>query len=361
MKVLDARITLQRPEFEVDVAIEMAHPCILSIFGPSGSGKSTILRALAGLEGTCRGHIRVANQTWQDDKMSLPAHRRHVGLVFQDARLFPHLNVEQNLVSGARLRYGTVDLGLFADLCSLLNMESMLARPVNDLSGGERQRVAIGRCLMTRPELLLLDEPMSGLDAEHRDEILPYLIRLHSQLSMPIIHVSHNWSEVLRLADQVTMVERGRVVRQGPTRMINTQVIDRGRSHLNLLEARAQDYDRRDELLALELGERQLHIPGRSLHPGTPVRVLIDESDVLISRQAVADSSALNVLPATVESIQDSGPGAVRVAMILEGQSISAAITRRSARQLELSPGDSVHLLIKSAAVQLVSDHKPGH
>ena len=206
--VVDVALAGRVGQFRLDVAFQVPASGVTALFGPSGAGKTTVLRCIAGLE-RVEGHVRVAGEVWQDAARFAPAHQRPVGYVFQEPSLFGHLSVKGNLVFGLK-RSGAGRLG-FDEVTSFLGLQPLLSRGVRKLSGGERQRVAIGRALLAQPKLLLLDEPLSGLDAEAKSEILPYLERLHQRMAIPVLHVSHDAHEVARFADRVLLMRDGRV------------------------------------------------------------------------------------------------------------------------------------------------------
>jgi molybdate transport system ATP-binding protein len=212
--MIEARFNGRLGAFELDAAFSAPERGITGLFGPSGSGKTTLLRCLAGLN-RLPGSLRVGEEVWQDGKMFIPPHRRHAAYVFQDADLFAHLNVRANLEYGLR-RAGRPAVARFAEVVALLGLESLLDRSVVRLSGGERQRVAIGRALLSQPRLLLMDEPLAGLDAAAKAEILPYLERLHASVSIPMILVSHDLADIARLADHLVVMKAGKVIACGP-------------------------------------------------------------------------------------------------------------------------------------------------
>lgn len=190
---------------------------VTALFGPSGAGKTSLINMIAGLLRPDRGRIEVDGETLDDtaQRIHIPAHRRRIGYVFQDARLFPHLSVEQNLDYGRRMNGLPFDAAQQARIAQLLDLEALRQRRPGRLSGGEKQRVALGRALLARPRLLLLDEPLGSLDDERKAEILPYLMRLRDQAGVPMVYVSHDADEIRRLATQVIRLQNGTVAAQG--------------------------------------------------------------------------------------------------------------------------------------------------
>jgi molybdate transport system ATP-binding protein len=205
-------------DFRLDAEFTAPSQGIIGLFGPSGCGKTTLLRCLSGLT-RMRGRLSLDDDVWQDEKTFLPPHRRGAAYVFQDADLFAHLTVRGNLMYGARRvpRPAAGGIG-FDDVVSLLSLAPLLGRSTHRLSGGERQRVAIGRALLSQPRLLLLDEPLAGLDAMAKAEILPYLERLHPTVRAPVVYVSHDLAEIARLADHLIVMKAGAVIASGPSR-----------------------------------------------------------------------------------------------------------------------------------------------
>jgi molybdate transport system ATP-binding protein len=215
--------------FRLNARTEIPAMGVTAIMGPSGTGKSTLLRCLAGLA-RAEGRIAVDGRVWQNGDHFLPTHERGVGYVFQEPSLLPHLSVKGNLAYAAR-RAGDRPGPAFGEVAAMLGLERLLGRTPEALSGGERQRVAIGRALLSKPVLLLMDEPLSSLDAASKAEVLPYLEQLHRSLSLPILYVSHDALEVARLADRVIRMEGGRL---GP---VVTHGVDGCADPLDLLDA----------------------------------------------------------------------------------------------------------------------------
>ena len=246
--------------FRLDVRFTVPGRGVTALFGPSGCGKTTVLRCIAGLQ-RLAGRCVVGGEVWQDAGRFLPAHRRAVGYVFQEASLFPHLSVRRNLLFGAP-RPGGAPPGLgVEEVTALLGLQRLLERSPRHLSGGERQRVAIGRALLSGPRLLLMDEPLSALDRGTRDEILPFLERLHDTLALPIIYVSHDMTEVERLADHLVLMQAGGVLATGPLEALQSDpglTLAAARDAAVSLDGVVAGFDPRYGLLSIEVARRNL-------------------------------------------------------------------------------------------------------
>jgi molybdate transport system ATP-binding protein len=348
--------------FTLDATFNVPMRGITALFGPSGCGKTTILRCIAGLE-QLPGTIVIGGLSWQDTSARhfLPPHRRHVGYVFQEASLFQHMSVRQNLLFGALRAVPaagspTVELATIVDL---LGIGHLLERSPTTLSGGERQRVAVGRALLSRPHILLMDEPLSALDRQTKDEILPYFETLHETLALPVLYVSHDLGEIERLADTMVLMSNGRVMANGPLRELQTDprlplLATPGAAVV--LEGRIGGIDAEFGLTRIAIDGGEVVAPGRHGEAGAKRRVRIAASDVSLARSAASDSTILNSLPARIETIeQQSDEPQVNVILALgangEGSRIVARITRKSLMRLELEAGQSVFAQIKSVAL----------
>ncbi|MBL9050337.1 MAG: molybdenum ABC transporter ATP-binding protein [Tabrizicola sp.] len=344
---LELRLNHAFPDFrlEVDLVLPGGLTCL---FGRSGSGKTTIVNAVAGLLRPDGAEIRLDGVPLQD----LPPHRREVGYVFQDARLFPHMTVAENLTYAARIRRRPVED--FDRIIGLLGIGSLLPRRPGTLSGGERQRVAIGRALLSRPRLLLMDEPLAALDEARKAEILPYIEALRDETGLPVLYVSHSLPEVARLATTIVVLEAGKVAAFGPAADILSD--PQTAPHLGLRDAGAVltariEAQEPDGLTRLMTVAGPIWLPRLEGIPGREVRVRIAAQDVILSRARPEGLSALNILPGTISALHEGqGPG-VLVRLDLGGVFLLARLTRRSALALELAPGLQVHAVLKSVAV----------
>ena len=341
------------PGFALDAAFE-APAGVTVLFGRSGSGKTTIVDAVAGLLHPDEGRITLHGRVLTDTAAGthVPPHRRRVGYVFQDGRLFPHLSVAQNLAYGRRLA-PRAERGDTARIARMLGIEALMDRRPGALSGGEKQRVAIGRALLAAPRLLLADEPLAALDEARKAEILPYLERLAGEAMVPILYVTHAPAEVARLATTVVALQDGRVIRQGPAAEVlaDPAVTPAGaRAAGAILTARVLRHHE-DGLTELEAGGLPILVPAAAVPPGASVRLRIAASEVILARTRPEGLSALNVLPGRIAAVRPGeGPGAI-VSVETPAGTVLARVTRRSVAALGLAPGADCFAIVKSVAI----------
>jgi molybdate transport system ATP-binding protein len=350
------------PTIALDIAFEVPETGVTALFGPSGAGKSSVLAAAAGLLRPDQCRLAIGDAIIADTRKAiwLAPERRRVGLVFQDSRLFPHMSVATNLRYGLR-RAPAGGIG-FDDLVDLLGIAPLLPRRPHTLSGGERQRVAIGRALLAQPRLLLMDEPLASLDAARKDEILPYLARLHAALRLPVLYVTHAFEEVAQLADTLVLLEAGRVVAAGPLALIavRADLLTARRDDAGaVLEARVLGHDPGRKLTELACGALRLLVPLLAIAPDSAVRVRIPAREVILARpdgDALGAAISLhNILPGTVRAIgEDAARQASLVEVDLGSASLLARITPDAVASLGLGAGAPVLALIKSMSVQVI-------
>lgn len=355
---IKARLLLARGDFTLDVDLHLPGRGISALFGHSGSGKTSCLRCLAGLERASTAYIEVNGQTWQDTSQGtfLAPHLRPLGYVFQEASLFSHLSVRGNLEFGWRRTPAQQRKVGFDQACELLGIGHLLQRRPATLSGGEAQRVGIARALLGSPKLLLLDEPLAALDAARKREILPYLERLHDELDIPLVYVSHSQDEVARLADHLVLLEHGRATASGPVGQTLARLdlsLAQAEDAGVVLQGQVQRHDPYYQLLDLRLpGGALLRITHAPKTPGSTLRVKVQARDVSLSLSADHASSILNRLPVQVLACRAAdNPAHVLVSLDASGSALLARVTRYSADQLGLHPGQALWAQIKSVAL----------
>jgi molybdate transport system ATP-binding protein len=345
------------PGFCMKVDLSLPGRGVTALFGHSGSGKTTVLRCVAGLERAPGGFLAINGEVWQDDAngVFVPTHRRPLGYVFQEASLFPHLNVRRNLEYGQKRVPADSRKVSFDHAIGLLGIEHLLDRSTTSLSGGERQRVAIARALLTSPDLLLLDEPLAALDLKRKKEILPYLERLHDELDIPILYVSHSPDEVARLADYLVLMANGSVVADGP--------LQETVARLDLPAVFADDagvvldtvigaHEDNDCLTRLDFEGGSIFVARRPEALGRRLRCRVHARDVSLTLERAEHTSILNILAAkVVGAVATESPAHVLVRVQANGTPLLARITRRSSNNLGIAPGLAVWAQIKAVAL----------
>lgn len=358
MNPIDVQLRLARDGFRLDAAFSVPGAGVTAVFGPSGSGKTTLLRAIAGLD-RATGSVRVGGEVWQDDKTFVPVHKRAVGYVFQEPSLFPHLSVRENLLYGQRRVAPSRQPVRFDDVVDWLGLAPLLdRRDPAQLSGGERQRVALGRALLMAPRLLLMDEPVSALDGAAKAQILTQLERLHRDLQIPVLYVSHALDEVARLADHLVLLEAGKVTAVGPLAQTLARLdlpLSSGHDAQSVLDATVLEHDD-------TYGQTHLACPGgmlwvTRLHhaPGTRLRTRVLAQDVALATTEPQQTSVSNCITAQIVAMQDQGQDAVLVQLLADGAPLLARITRRSRDRLGLVAGQQVYAWVKATAVMAES------
>ena len=355
--MLDVELKKRRGDFMLDAAFSVPGPGIVALFGRSGCGKSTLVDLIAGLLQPDAGRVRLGGAVLDDSTAAIrmPTEKRRIGYVFQDARLFPHRNVEGNLRYGERRARGAEKLVAFDEVVSLLGLARLLGRRPNVLSGGERQRVAIGRALLSQPRLLLLDEPLASLDTARRDEVLPFLERLRDRFAIPIVYVSHQFDEVLRLATHLVLMDAGRVVASGELATVCLEPILRSIVGPDAIGAVLDG-----EIVAREeeAGFARLQVGGGTLRivsdepVGRCVRVQLLARDLILALWEPTGLSVRNSLAATVVSIARDDRHTDLVLLDIGGPRVVARVTQAATRQLGLQPGLALRVLVKSVSIR---------
>lgn len=343
----------QLAEFEWQGQFEL-QPGVTALFGRSGAGKTSLVNMIAGLLAPDEGEIAIGGRCVFASRsgVNLPPEQRSVGVVFQDGRLFPHLSVRGNLRFGRRR--GSRAAPAFHEIVELLELESLLGRRPMSLSGGEQQRVAIGRALLTAPDVLLLDEPLAGLDGERRGEVLGFLERLKQDRDLVTVYVTHRMEEVVRLADRLALIDRGVVQSVGdPMELLGRpelQALTGLRRAGALLSCRIERSDDGDGLSRLSCSGHTLFLPRLDLPQGAEIVLQVRAGDVSLSLEPPRRSSVLNVISGAVERVVHED-GALADVVVNAGQTLWARVTRRSVRELGLAPGTRVYATIKAASL----------
>lgn len=331
---------LRRSGFHLSVDVQIPATGITGLFGESGSGKTSLLRCIAGLEADMSHDTR-------------PPHERGIGYVFQEPQLFAHLDVRRNIEFG--LRRSTAPKVDQQQVVEMLGLGDLLGRKPEGLSGGEAQRVAIAAVLLRSPQLVLMDEPLASLDQRRKDELLPYLDRLHDELSVPMIFVSHSIDEVSRLCDYLLLIDSGKIVASGELHEMLSRLdlpMLSGSNAGSVIDAKPWRYDRDFDLTQFNFSGGELIVPGRYDMDAGSVRLRIAAQDVSICLSRPDDTTILNVIPAEIEDLQNSGPSSVLVRLVSGTDYLLALVTRRSVARLDLKKGDQVLAQVKSVTVR---------
>jgi molybdate transport system ATP-binding protein len=358
---ISVRYTGMLGRFKLDVAFEVPMRGITALFGPSGCGKTTVLRCMAGLN-RVPGRLVIGGEVWQDDAAGkfLAPHERPIGYVFQEASLFAHLSVRGNLLYGYRRarKKGAHAHTNFDEVVELLGIGPLIDRATGELSGGERQRIALGRALLAQPQLFLMDEPLSALDRMTKEEILPYLEKLRTSSSIPVFYVSHDMAEVERLADQMVLLNSGRVTAVGPLNALMTDPrlpIARSQRASTILEARVGAYSAEDGLTVLYIGDEKLLLPRRIAKESGTDRVRIDATDVSLAVDRPSLTTILNIVPVRVKDIHPLDNAQVNVLCGIGhrdgGPLLLVRITRRALRVLGFAQGQDIYAQVKAVSL----------
>ncbi len=327
---------------------------VTALFGRSGCGKTTLLRAIAGLDRHTGAHVQFAETVWQLGKTFMPVHQRRIGMVFQESSLLPHLSVEQNLLYGFKRLAKHTDIQLKPEqVIQLLELAPLLQQAPEQLSGGQRQRVALGRALLSQPQLLLLDEPLASLDQQSRSEILPFLQRIASQTGIPMLLVSHQLDDVVKLADYLILMQHGRIHSQGPLQQQLLQPELAAIGAMSLLHAKS--HGSHNHLLQLSIGQQQLQLPApqhAASAEQTAYRLRIQARDVALSLAPLTDSSVSNQLQVSISGFNPAPhPAETLVQLELESQPLQALLTKQSVERLGLQVRQQVYAQIKAVAL----------
>jgi molybdate transport system ATP-binding protein len=355
--MLSVAVKKRRGSFCLEAAFELPTPGVMALFGRSGSGKSTLVNVIAGLLDADVGRVALDDEVLLDTerRVDVPPERRRIGYVFQDARLFPHMSVAANLQYGEKRAAAQRFINLDT-VAALLDLGSLMERRTHQLSGGEKQRVAIGRALLSQPNLLLLDEPLASLDTARREEVLPYLEILRDQLAVPMVYVSHNFDEVLRLATHVVLMDGGKTIAQGGVGEMSVnqdlRAIIGADAVGAIVDGTVLGIDPSSGLLRVNVGRGELKVQAIDVVAGARLRVQMLARDIIVASQEPRHLSVRNVLPGVVASVASDDLDSQLVAIDIGGTMITARVTTAAARELGLVPGLPVWALVKAVSLR---------
>ena len=363
--MLRVEIKKRLGSFSLDARFECPTPGIVALFGRSGCGKTTLINIVAGLLDADFGRVALNDEVLLDTEQgrSVPAERRRVGYVFQDSRLFPHLRVAGNLRYGERRAPSPRFIGIDA-VADLLGLGALMHRRTHELSGGERQRVAIGRALLSQPRLLLLDEPLASLDAARREEVLPYLETLRDQLAIPMIYVSHNFDEVLRLASHVVLLENGLSVAAGEIESMSLNAGVRaivGPDAVGaVVEGMVLGLEVASGLTRVRVGEGELRVQAAHVAAGARLRIQLLARDLIVATERPTRTSVRNILAGRVAAVIPDDAEADLISIDIGGTPIMARVTKAASRELGLAPQVPVWVMVKAVSLRSHTFAAPG-
>lgn len=343
------------PNFKLECKVEIPDQGITVLFGPSGSGKSTLLNCIAGLELADHARFKLNGQLVDDSRLGirLAVHMRRIGYVFQDNCLFPHMSVRDNLLYGYRRKKPIKQVVHFETVVDSFSLQDLLSMYPSQLSGGQKQRVALGRALLCQPQLLILDEPMSALDNASKRDLYPFLEKIHSLLTIPVIYVSHNIREILRLGDHLVLMRDGSVIACGDlVELCVTQPILTEHEGISfILQGIVNAVDRDQHISSVDCDGVNVMVSGTLLEVDQDVRILVHAKDVSLSLSQSTDSSILNILPVTVDKVNSQCDGKHLVECRLGNTRILSLISIRSLQKLEICQGLKLFAQFKATAL----------
>ena len=356
---MSIEIKIRHPlaDFVLDVDFSIDANTTTALFGPSGAGKSTLINMLAGLQQPAEGRITINGRVVEDSdsQTSVAPQHRKIGYVFQQPHLFPHLSVEKNLLFGWRRTPSRVSETEITRLVDLLGIASLMNRKPRALSGGEKQRVALGRALLTNPDLLLLDEPLAALDHKRRDEILPYIEKVRQEQQIPMLYVSHSIDEVTRIADQVHIINAGKIVTAGSVSDVFSRVDlypITGRFEAGaVIDGEISQNHHEHGLTEISFGTQILTVPLIKGKKGDAIRVRVRARDIIIAKQKPEAISANNIFKGVILDIRATEDLYADLQIQCDTSRLLARITRHSAARLDLQIGNEVYAVIKSVTV----------
>tara|TARA_A100001011_G_scaffold394228_1_gene486107 strand:- start:9681 stop:10766 length:1086 start_codon:yes stop_codon:yes gene_type:complete len=337
-------------DFKIDVKINLING-INCFFGPSGAGKTSIINCVAGINKSINGKIIINNKILEDTKKNIfvPIHKRSIGYIFQDSRLFPHLTIKSNLTYGLKLNKNNNNNFSYNEIIKLLSLKQLLHRYPYNLSGGEKQRVAIGRALLSQPDLILMDEPLASLDQEKKDELIRYIIKISNIFKIPAIYVSHSISETFMIGDRVHFIKNGTLIYSG-NRDRALHYYNKNNNSIfkdSYIKGKVIDVDLLEGLTKIRLGSKNITVFSSTLHLGQNVIVKIKSTDIIISQVIPDKISSLNYIYTKIDDVIKQ-KGLVCLILSFEKNIIKAHLTKKSFTRLKIKKGGKCYAVIKA-------------
>lgn len=345
------------PDTQIDISFDSSSTLITGLFGRSGSGKTSVINMIAGLTEPDEGVIEAAGRTLYDKSrnINIPAPMRRIGYIFQEGRLFPHMSVEKNLRYGStRKNKGSLNAD-YGEIVSLLGLENHLSRKPHKLSGGEKQRVAIGRALLSSPDILLMDEPLAALDTARKNELLPFIAKTVQKFRIPTVYVTHSVDELLMLCENAVLLENGHTADRGSVADVvssgeNTGILGLS-GRVSVLNAKTVKSEKQ---AMLTMSDGTVLLPTDKYKEGTTVRLSIHADDVTLAVSRPEGLSSRNIIQGTATEISETGDGGVCVT-VDAGVKIYATVTKSAARELNIVRGCKVYAVLKTIALTRMS------
>lgn len=348
--MIEFKLNISKGSFNLDVESSIPSQGVTALFGPSGCGKTTFLRALCGLDKAEGSYVKIDNEIWQDKTQFIPVHKRSLGFVFQEGNLFPHLSIRKNLEYGFKRIQSEKKNIDFKETVNLLGLSKHLEKMPNELSGGEKQRVAIARALLTSPKLLVLDEPLTGLDQKSKSEILPFLSNLIKTLKIPVLYVSHDTSEIAQFADHVILLGNGKIEASGKVEdiFLKSSSLNSEPNAETVIETTLKEHDEKYLLSTLTFPGGNFYVSKVNFEPGQKVRLRILAKSVSLTLNKPEDTSILNIISGEITEITEINGARMNIKISAGDISILSHITKKSAEALNLEIGKKVFAQIKS-------------
>ncbi len=350
--MLEVQIKKKLGDFALDLNLKLGNEFTV-LLGESGNGKSLTLSAIAGFLQPDFGYIKLDEKFLHCQKQNifLPPEKRNIGYVMQDSYLFPHLNVQKNLLFGVK----NLDEDLLKSLLEILDLQPLLTRGTHNLSGGEKQRVSIARALLTKPKLLLMDEPISAIDPRQKDKILVYLKKIHNAIKIPILYVTHSISEAEFLAENIAIIKAGKIVKCDKKEKITSSddIFKLGKTFVNFLKGALLAQDPKKDFSVIQVAQKQIHIPFFPAEVGTQIYLSLPADQILLSKSNLSDIGSVNVFRAKVKKFVRKS-STKKIFLLDCGFDLAVELPQDDLNDIShISIGDEVKIVFRREAIEV--------